>query len=650
MHKQALTLALLATFAAGAAVPLDVATAASTTPTPLTDISQIKTIVVIFAENRAFDHLYGKFPGANGLANATAEQKLQLDRNGQPLATLPPINGNGLTDVSDPKQITTEATKGHANAPYALDDPNGYGVGLNYKLHDLVHRFYNNQMQLNGGKNNLFAAFSDAGGEVMGNFDGSQMALWSIAQQYTLADNFFQGAFGGSFLNHQYLICACAPYDFKTATDPVTFAGNISAVNADGVSLKIDPASPASAIDGVPKYVNDNVLTPDFFGINTMQPPYQPSSNKPASGGDPRYADPAKANTLSPQGATNIGDLLTQANVGWAWYAGAWQATLDGTAPASANFQYHHQPFNYYANMAPGTAARAQHLLDGGLSGANFIADIDAGKLPPVTFYKPQGSQNQHPGYADVNTGDLHIANVISHLQNSPQWANMVVVVTYDENGGWWDHVAPPKGDRWGPGSRIPAIIISPFAKRGYVDHTAYDTASILRLITRRFSLPALPGLQARDTALVAHGQKPMGDLTAALAMPAQVDAGFSGYWYNTSQSGHGFSFEVLPGNVFLVNWLTFNNQKQQAWLVGVGTISNGTASAVLVQPTGGLFPPYFNPASVTRVTWGTLNVAFSDCGHANASWTTNVGDFGTGSGNLDLVHLTQPVTSTGCR
>jgi hypothetical protein len=132
--------------------------------------------------------------------------------------------------------------------------------------------------------------------------------------------------------------------------------------------------------------------------------------------------------------------------------------------------------------------------------------------------------------------------------------------------------------------------------------------------------------------------------------MPTSVDVGFSGYWYNTSQSGHGFSFEVLPGNVFLVNWLTFNSQGQQAWLIGLGTISNGTASAALVQPTGGLFPPYFNPASITRVNWGTLNVAFSDCGHANASWTTNVGGFGTGSGNLDLVHLTQPVASAGCR
>ena len=95
----------------------------------------------------------------------------------------------------------------------------------------------------------------------------------------------------------------------------------------------------------------------------------------------------------------------------------------------------------------------------------------------------------------------------------------MVVVVTYDENGGFWDHVAPPKGDRWGPGSRIPALVVSPYAKKGYVDHTQYDTTSILRLITRRFSLPALPGLTARDAALKSNGAPAMGDLTNSLEL-----------------------------------------------------------------------------------------------------------------------------------
>ena len=497
-----------------------------TAPKPAADkakpkLDAIQTIVVLYAENRAFDHLYGTFPGANGLQNLKPEQYLQRDRDGSVLTSLPPVPGSGLTDPTDPKQITTEATRGHPNRPFALDDPKGYGVGFDYKLHDLIHAFYNNQMQINGGKNDRFAAYSDAGGQVMGHFDGSKMALWKIAQKYTLADNFFQGAFGSSFLNHQYLICACAPFDFKTKADPKTYASNISIVNDDGVSLTLDPANPASALDGPPKYARYGTLTPDYYAVNTMQPPYQPSGNTAAKGGDPRFADADKRNTLSPQVGETIGDRLSAANVSWAWYSGAWQVALDESKELSRiAFQYHHQPFNYYANYAPGKAERAEHLRDGGLDGAKFLADIDAGKLPQVTFYKPQGSLNQHAGYATISAGDAHLAEVIAHLEKSPQWKNMLVILTYDENGGWWDHVAPPKGDRWGPGNRIPAMVISPFAKRGYVDHTQYDTGSIQRLIDHRFGLKPLPGIEQRDAALKANGVAPMGDLTAALDLP----------------------------------------------------------------------------------------------------------------------------------
>jgi acid phosphatase len=95
----------------------------------------------------------------------------------------------------------------------------------------------------------------------------------------------------------------------------------------------------------------------------------------------------------------------------------------------------------------------------------------------------------------------------------------MVIVITYDEFGGAWDHVAPPQGDLLGPGARIPALIISPFAKHGTVDHTQYDTESILRLITRRFGLDVLPGISMRDKGLAEHGAPPMGDLTNALEL-----------------------------------------------------------------------------------------------------------------------------------
>ena len=110
----------------------------------------------------------------------------------------------------------------------------------------------------------------------------------------------------------------------------------------------------------------------------------------------------------------------------------------------------------------------------------------------------------------------------LDHLEQDRKWKHMLIVVTYDEYGGFWDHVPPPKGDRWGPGLRVPAIIVSPFAKRGYVDHTQYDTTSIARFLTHRFNLPTLPGIAARDAALKGNGSKPMSDLTQALSFSSR--------------------------------------------------------------------------------------------------------------------------------
>jgi acid phosphatase len=479
-------------------------------------IDAIQTIVFIYAENRSFDNLYGGFPGANGLQNA--KHPVQLDRDGKPLKELPPV-WDGLTAKGVTPPVTQAQTEHLPNQPFAVDDPKGFNTGLSITTHDLWHRFYQNQMQIDGGRNDRFVAWADSGGLVMGHYDGSKLPMWPIAKKYVLADNFFTGAFGGSFLNHMYLACACAP--FYPDADKSPAKPTIAVVDKDGTALTPAPNSPKSAIDGVPKFVSDGNITPDFYAVNTMQPPYQPSANKPAQGADPAYADPNNATTLPPQHATTAGDLLSAKGVSWAWYGGAWQAALDGKGGSPVpNFQFHHQPYNYFADLAPGTPARAEHLRDGGMNGSEFIKAIDAGTLPQVTFYKPQGNLNEHAGYTDVLSGDQHLADLVAHLEKSPQWAHMLVVITYDENGGWWDHAAPPKADRWGPGNRIPAFIISPYAKHGYVDHTLYDTDSILRLITERFALPELAGLKQRDDALKAHGSKPIGDLTNALNLP----------------------------------------------------------------------------------------------------------------------------------
>jgi len=179
--------------------------------------------------------------------------------------------------------------------------------------------------------------------------------------------------------------------------------------------------------------------------------------------------------------------------VSWAWYSGGWNAALAGTP--DPKFQFHHQPFAYFAKYADGTAARAEHLKDED----DFVAAAQAGTLPAVSFVKPIGANNEHPGYTDLITGENYTVQLIDKVRNGPNWEDTAIIVTYDENGGFWDHVPPPAVDRWGPGTRVPAIVISPFARKGYVDSTVYDTTSILALIEHRWDLVPLA---TRDAAV----------------------------------------------------------------------------------------------------------------------------------------------------
>ncbi len=166
-------------------------------------LAKIEHIVVIYAENRSFDNLYSAYPGANGIANSAAASWTQTDRDGTAFSVLPPVwKSDATPDPAYPKDLP--------NRPFRIDSA-PVGQPLSVATRDLIHRFYTNQEQINGGKLDRYAAMSDAGGLVMGYYDGSSLPLWKLAREYTLADNFFMGAFGGSFLNHFWLICACTP-------------------------------------------------------------------------------------------------------------------------------------------------------------------------------------------------------------------------------------------------------------------------------------------------------------------------------------------------------------------------------------------------------------------------------------------------------
>jgi acid phosphatase len=525
-------------------------------------LSRINHIVVVYQENHSFDNLYGRWEGVRGLRDAPRSRTVQVDQAGVPYQCL---LQNDVNLTSPPLSVrctgttpTGTAFSSHfRNRPFTIDDyiapsdttcpvpggpptPNGVPKGSGLPggcTRDLVHRFYQEQYQLNDGRQNRYVTGSDAVGLAMGTYDTRELPIYAYLHgpghpKYAIADNFFQAAFGGSFLNHQWLIAASNP----------VWPGALNDGSADDLHSVVDENGMpnnyplyVSPLDGA---VKDFALTASCnppagrpatppgvlcgdYAVNTIQPWYQPYS--------PGTPD---ARRLPPQTAPTIGDRLSGAGIDWAWYSGGWSnANGDVDAPGWTNghgpgcsdpdtitgamypncpdklFQFHHQPFNYYANYATGTAARAAHLRDE----AEFLelagSSDTACNLKPVSFIKPVGAENEHPGYASESHGSSHLIELLQAVQNGACAKDTMVVVTYDEFGGQWDHVTPPgqggKGgphDVFGPSTRIPALVVAPHLPGSFVvDHTRHDTTSVVATIERRFDLEPL---SSRDAAV----------------------------------------------------------------------------------------------------------------------------------------------------
>ena len=492
-------------------------------------------LVVIYEENHSFDNLYGgwgrvghdEVDGLQHARNAT-----QTDQHGTAYGCLPQ---NDVNLTSPPLTNTCQdaahgITASHfTNQPFRIDDyikpedrtcpppgvfaPNGVlkdspGALPGGCTRDLVHRFYQEQYQIDHGKQDHYLSGSDAIGLTMGHYDTQQLPIYRYlhspgAPHYVIADRFFQAAFGGSFLNHQWLIAARSPLD---TSNGASGAVN-SVIDANGMPIaypQYQPTGPVTdgqltqACPGDPA-ANDPVRACGDFAVNTIQPASPPHSSS-------TVRLPLIDDSVYP----NIGDRLTDAGISWNWYSGGWDKAEAGTPEPL--FQYHHQPFNYFANYAPGQPGRA-HLQDE----TKFQAAVANGTLPTVSFVKPYGAENEHPGYASETSGSSHLVSLLQQIAAGPGADSTLVVVTYDEFGGQWDHVPPPgqggtRGvhDAWGPGTRIPALILSTSMRRSGVDHTVYDTTSILAMIERSFHLAPL---SSRDASVrnLAHAVRAVG-------------------------------------------------------------------------------------------------------------------------------------------
>jgi acid phosphatase len=551
-------------------------------------LGNYKHIVVIYEENHSFDNLYGLWGDVKGqhvvgLADADAAHTTQVAQTGVPYICLKQLDVNLNTDAAgntlsklaqcDPETVTfpdastTTYTSHFVNAPYNIDQyipadattcprpnkefsfPNGIlngalqadgvtPVGLpGGCTRDLVHKFYQEQYQLDGGKQDRYLTGSDSVGMSMGYYDTTALPIYDYlhangAPKYVIADHFFQGAYGGSYLNHQYLIGAQplawpgAPTGQHAVLDPSGIAHAYPLLKPNGTV--VDGAVTQAC--GLSTTVAD--LACGDWAVNTLQPAWEPQGTFGAP-------EPATDDTTL---ALNIGDRMSDAGVSWAWYSGGWTNAAgnvggpgwtNGTTPGTctdpnvstadkqypfcpdSSFQFHHQPFNYFTRYAPGTADRAAHLRDE----TEFLAAAQSGNLPQVSFVKPLGNENEHPGYSSEANGSDHLVDLIKAIETGPQAGNTLIVVTYDEFGGQWDHVPPPglgttgAHDQFGPGTRVPALLIGRSFTTSGVDDTVYDTTSIMATIEHQFGLQPV---DARGTVTPRDGL--VADLANAIA------------------------------------------------------------------------------------------------------------------------------------
>jgi phospholipase C len=428
----------------------------------------IKHVVVLFQENVSFDHYFGTYPKA---LNLPGEQRFDAAPGTPPVDGLTPQllehNPNSANPIRLWRQLAATC--------------------------DMDHEYADEQAAFNGGKMDRFveATASPSGGcdasMVMGYFDGNTVtALWNYAQHFAMSDRFFGTTFGPSTPGAINLI-----------------SGNTHGAILVPTKLPVVPLPILTVIDDL----------------------------------DPAYDDCSDAD--KPHGVMvghNIGDLLNAKQVSWGWFQGGFKpnGTKRGKAFCGARsagpgrvFDYspHHEPFQYYAQTAnpehlPASAPekvgytdRANHQYDLTV----FYDALAQGRLPSVSFVKAKAYQDGHAGPAYSNPLDeqVYLVHIINAIMRSPYWRDTAIILTYDDSDGWYDHVAPPivNGSaipgvdsysglgkcgspepgayqgRCGHGPRLPLLVISPFARINYVDHTVTDQTSILRFIEDNWAL-----------------------------------------------------------------------------------------------------------------------------------------------------------------
>lgn len=441
------------------ALPLCLSTVAHASSMSHHTKTPIKHVVVIFQENVSFDHYFGTYPHAT---NPKGEPAFHAKAN------TPAVNT--LTE-----QLLT-------HNPNSL---NPFLLPRNQEPFDQDHGYEAEQDAYNGGLMNQFYEktgdkYSKVGQrQVMGYYDGNSVtALWNYAQHFAMSDNSYGTIFGPSSPGALNLVAGrTGPVIEKTL--PGVEGGNL--VSDD--NPRLDDCAYKDAADAKKFETNLTVV------------------------------DPHKRVVLT---GKNIGDLLNKKHVTWGWFEGGFDPTSyqNGFAVCGAkstnefggvkgDYIPHHEPFQYFQSTAnPHHLPPSSIAMVGKTDQANhqyslktFWKAADSGHLPAVAFLKAKGIEDGHAGYSNPLDEQRFLVKTINRLEKLPTWKYTLIVIAYDDSDGYYDHVMPPKNHfanvtgRHGYGPRLPLLVISPYAKQNFVDHSVTDQSSIMRFIEDNWRL-----------------------------------------------------------------------------------------------------------------------------------------------------------------
>lgn len=412
----------------------------------------IKYIVVIIPENASFDYIFSTYPHA---LNPVGEPSFKAASN------TPPINGLSKAIRKHNTNLTLPFRLNRTQA--ATTEP--------------AHHYTQLQEEAHGGLLDRYVQVNNGNTTCMGYFDGNTVtAFWNYAQRFAMSDN-------------------C----FSTTMTPST-PGHINIIS--GLTHGAIPTNLT--------LMSGEVVVVDGTLIGDPDPAFDACSKQP---------------TVEMTGL-NVGDLLNARGITWGWFQGGFRdcsKTHIGSDGLSVkDYSPHHSPFQYYRSTSnPDHLPPSSVELIGFQDQANhqydlkdFWTAVTNHQIPAVSFIKPPSYQDGHPQYSDQLSFQTFLVKTLNKLQKLPEWRQMAVIVVADDSGGWYDHVFPPiinqshvppdallgPGDAGNPppgtyqgrlayGNRIPFLLLSPFSKQNFVDHSVIDQTSVLRFIENNWRL-----------------------------------------------------------------------------------------------------------------------------------------------------------------